>query len=94
MKVLKLCAGEEQRKSGGRWCEKLRSITQSQEGKEYPTYSKGRKANWIGHIVHKNCLLYHVIEGKKEGRIKVTGRRGRKCKQPLDDLKESEATGN
>jgi hypothetical protein len=22
-----------------------------------------RKANWIGHILHRNCLLKHVIEG-------------------------------
>jgi hypothetical protein len=29
-----------------------------------------------------------VIEGKLEGRIKMTGRRGRKHKQLLDDLKE------
>jgi len=26
------------------------------------------KANWIGHILHRNCLLIHVIEGKIEGR--------------------------
>jgi hypothetical protein len=27
-----------------------------------------RKANWIGHILRRNCLLRHVIEGKiKEG---------------------------
>jgi hypothetical protein len=27
-----------------------------------------RKANWIGHILRRNCLLKHVIEGKiKEG---------------------------
>jgi hypothetical protein len=25
---------------------------------------KRRKANWIGHILHRNCLLKHVIEGK------------------------------
>jgi hypothetical protein len=30
----------------------------------------------------------HVIEGKLEGRIKMTGRRGRRRKQLLDDLKE------
>jgi hypothetical protein len=24
----------------------------------------GRKAIWIGHIVHRNCLLKHVIEEK------------------------------
>jgi hypothetical protein len=29
---------------------------------------KRRKANWIGHIVRRNCLLKHVIEGKLEGR--------------------------
>jgi hypothetical protein len=45
---------------------------------------KRRKANWIGHILRRNCLLKHVIEGK----IKVTGRQGRRRKQLLDDLKE------
>jgi hypothetical protein len=29
-----------------------------------------------------------VIEGKLEGRIEMTGRRGKICKQLLDDLKE------
>jgi len=38
-----------------------------------------REANWIGHILLRNCLLKHVIEGKIEGRIKVMGRRGRRC---------------
>jgi hypothetical protein len=49
---------------------------------------KRRKANWIGHILHRNLLLKHVIEGKLEGRIEMTGRRGRRRKQLLDDLKE------
>jgi hypothetical protein len=49
---------------------------------------KRRKANWIGHILHRNCLLKHVIEGKLEGRIEMMGRRGRRHKQLLDDLKE------
>jgi hypothetical protein len=35
------------------------------------------KVNWIGHILRRNCLLKHVIEGKLEGRIEMTGRRGR-----------------
>jgi hypothetical protein len=30
-----------------------------------------RKANWIGHILRRNCLLKHVVEGKVEGRIDV-----------------------
>jgi hypothetical protein len=33
---------------------------------------KRRKANWIDHILRRNCLLKHVIEGKLEGRIDVT----------------------
>jgi hypothetical protein len=49
---------------------------------------KRRKANWIGHILCRNCLLKHVIEEKLEGRIEMTGRRGRRRKQLLDDLKE------
>jgi hypothetical protein len=49
---------------------------------------KRRKANWIGHFLRRNCLLKHAIEGKIEGRIEMTGRRGRKRKQLLDDLKE------
>jgi hypothetical protein len=49
---------------------------------------KRRKANWIGHILRRNCLLKQVIEGKLEGKIEMTGRRGRRRKQLLDDLKE------
>jgi len=29
-----------------------------------------RKANCIGHILRRNCLLQHVIEGKMKGRQK------------------------
>jgi hypothetical protein len=46
---------------------------------------KRRNANWIGHILRRNCLLKHVIEGKLEG----TERRGIRRKQLLDDLKET-----
>jgi hypothetical protein len=49
---------------------------------------KRRKANWIGHSLRRNCLLKHVIEGKLEGRIEMKGRRGRRRKQLLGDLKE------
>jgi hypothetical protein len=44
-----------------------------------------RKANLIGHILRRNCLLRHVIEGK----IRGTRRRGRRRKQLLSDLKEA-----
>jgi hypothetical protein len=47
-----------------------------------------RKANWIGHTLRRNCLLQQVIEGKIKGEIEVTGRRGKRRRKLLDDLKE------
>ena len=47
-----------------------------------------RKANWIGHILRRNCLLQWVIEGKIKGGIEVTGRLGRRRRKLLDDLKK------
>jgi hypothetical protein len=47
-----------------------------------------RKANWIGHILRRNCLLQRVIEGKMKWGKGVTGRRGRRHRKLLDDLKE------
>jgi hypothetical protein len=47
-----------------------------------------RKANWIVHVLRRNCLLQQVIKGKIKGEIDVTGRRGRRCRKLLDDLKE------
>jgi hypothetical protein len=46
------------------------------------------KANWIGYILRRNCLLQWVIEGKIKGGIKVTGRQKRRCRELLDDLKK------
>jgi hypothetical protein len=42
----------------------------------------------MGHTLLRNLLLKHVIEGKIEGRIEVKGRRRRRWKPLLDDLKE------
>jgi len=53
-----------------------------------------RKANWIGHILRRNCLLQRVIEGKIKGGILVTGRRGRRRRKLLDDLKERRGYSN
>ena len=47
-----------------------------------------RKANWIGHILRRNCLLQRVIEGKIKEGIEATGGRGRRRRKLLDDLKE------
>ena len=47
-----------------------------------------RKANLIGHILRRNCLLQRVIEGKIKGEMEVTRRRGRRRRKPLYDLKD------
>jgi hypothetical protein len=38
--------------------------------------------------LHINFLLQQVIEGKIKGEVKVTGRRGRRRRKLLHDLKE------
>ena len=38
--------------------------------------------------LRRNCLLQRVIEGKIKGGIEVTGRRGRRHRKLLDDLKD------
>jgi hypothetical protein len=43
-----------------------------------------RQANWICHILHRICLLKHVIVG----RMTRTGGRGRRRNQLLDNLQE------
>ena len=47
-----------------------------------------RKVNWIGHILRRNCILQRVMEGKIKVGIEVTGRRGRRCRKRLDELKK------
>ena len=42
----------------------------------------------VGHILRRNCFLQRVIEGKIKGKIEVTGRRGRRRRKLLDELKE------
>ena len=83
--------------SGGTFCWVLKQnvhLNNSQGFKYFPVGStdlheiRKRKANWIGHILCRNCLLQRVIEGKMKGGIEVTGRRGRKRRKLLDDRKE------
>ena len=50
--------------------------------------TRKRKANWIGHILRRKCLLKQVIEGKIKGEMEVARRRGRRRKKLLDDLKD------
>jgi len=51
-------------------------------------------ANLIDHILHRNCLLKHVVEEMREGRFEVIGRRGRRRKQLLDNLRKLGKAGN
>jgi hypothetical protein len=60
-------------------------LHRAKEGRNILHTKRRRKANWIGHILRRNCLLSHIIEGKIIG----TRRRGRRRKQLLDDLKEA-----
>ena len=47
------------------------------------------KSMFIGHILRRDCLLKHVIEGVREARLEMTGRRGRRLKQLQDGHKET-----
>jgi hypothetical protein len=57
-------AGQGLRKSVGPSTWKIKCYTESRR-KEI-SYIQKKKANWIGHILHRNCLLKHVTEGKIE----------------------------
>jgi len=49
---------------------------------------KREQGKSIGYILRRNSLLTHITEGKIQGGIEMTGRRGRRVKQILDDLKK------
>ena len=51
-----------------------------------------RKANGIGHILLRNCLLEQVIEGKIKGEMEVIRRRGRRRKKLRMSVRTGEDT--
>ena len=55
---------------------------------------KQRKANWIGHIWRRNCLLKQVIEGNEEGRMGEIGRGGRRRSSSWMFQRKREDVGN
>jgi len=71
-----------------RSCEKLLHTCRVKEKRNILYKIKRRKPNWIGCNLRWNCFIKDAIEGKVEGRREVTGRRGRRCKELLNDLKE------
>ena len=68
--------------------EKIRKYYRVKEEMNILHTIKRRKTNWIGHILRRNCLLKHLIEGKIEESAEVTGIQRRRHKQLLDDIKE------
>jgi hypothetical protein len=72
------------------WADRVRNeaLERVEEERNILQTVKQEKSKIIGHILRRNCLLKHDIGGKIRGRIEVTGRRGRRCKQLLDDLKD------
>jgi hypothetical protein len=73
------------------WTNRLRNEEKLQRVKEENSIlhtGKRRKTNCNGHILHRNCLLKHVIKGKIEERIEVARRGRRRSKQLLDGFKE------
>ena len=54
---------------------------------------KRRRTNWISHKLRTNCLLKRFIGGKIEGRIEVTERGERSCKQYSMNLRKGESIG-
>jgi len=67
------------------WTDRVRNemLHRVKEERNIVHMVKRWKANWIGHIMCRDCLLQHVIEGKVEGRIEVMGERGRRRKHLL-----------
>ena len=55
-------------------CEKNEVLQRVKEEKNIIQTKIKRKANSTGHILHRNCLLKHIIEGKMDERIEMAGR--------------------
>ena len=69
------------------WTDRVRSeevLHRVREERNILHTVKRRKANWIGHILSRNCLVKDVHDGKIKGMVKMAGRRRRK--QLLDCL--------
>jgi hypothetical protein len=72
------------------WTERVKTeVLHRDKNQKIILHTVKKKEVWIGHILRRNCLLKHVIDGKIEGRMEVTGRRGRRRKHLLYDLKKT-----
>jgi hypothetical protein len=76
-----------------RWTDHVRNVEVLLRVKEQMNILheiRKRKANWIDHILRRNCLLQRVTKGKIQGGIEVTGRQGRRRRNLLDNLRKGE----
>jgi len=44
------------------------ALEEAKEGRNTLQTIHRRRVNWIGHILRRDCLLKHVIEGNIEGK--------------------------
>jgi hypothetical protein len=85
-KVLKCGAGEGWRRSVGPITRNEDVLLRVNKQRNILHKISKQKANWIGHILRRNCLLKQVIEGKTKGEIEVTRWQRRRRKKLLDNL--------
>ena len=88
--VLKFVAGEGWKGSVGPIVWRMKKYCRVKEARNVLHTINGRKGNWIGRVLHRNCLLKYVIEGK----IKVTERRGKDLRNYWITWRKREDTGN
>jgi len=55
-------------------------LHRAKEEKEFLNTTRRRKVNWIRHILCRYFVLRNNFEGKIEGMIGMTGKRGRRRK--------------
>jgi hypothetical protein len=72
--VLRCGAGDGYRRSVGPIVLVKKKCYRAKEERNIPHTVTRRKANWIGHILRRNCLPKHTVEGNIEGKIEVIGR--------------------
>jgi hypothetical protein len=73
-KILKCDAGRIEKIS---WTDRVRNeevLCRVKEERNITHKINIRKDNWIGHILRRNCLLKHSIEGKIEVEVEVMER--------------------
>jgi len=70
------------------WTDRVRNevLQRVKEERNILQTTKTSRANWIGDILCRSCLLTHVTKGKTEGRM--TGSQRRRRKNLQDDPKK------